>query len=91
MICPYCGKRTPDQSEYCAECGYPLTERAAAQRESGDSEGSGHPFDPIAWQRRVIPYLKGTIIVLLWIVSLTIIGYAAYKIYYWNQTWKADS
>jgi len=82
MICPYCGKRTPDNSEYCAECGYPLDKHAGQPEEQS---GRRQP-DPGVWQARVIPVLRMTIIVLLWIISLSIIGYGAYKGYYWQQS-----
>ncbi len=82
MICPYCGRRTPDNSEYCAECGYPLDGRAQPDEE----RRHGRRFDPGVWQARVIPALRIAIIVLLWIISLTILGYGAYKIYYWHQS-----
>lgn len=84
MICPYCGKRTPDNLEYCAECGYPLD----GNPENGQEERE-EPllhFDAALWQRRTIAFLKITVIVLTWAISLFILGYAAYKIYYWRQS-----
>ena len=79
MICPYCGKRTPDGSEYCAVCGYPLDQKPEESAQTGS-------FDAALWQARTISALRGTIIVLLWIISLTILGYGAYKGYYWRQS-----
>ena len=81
MICPYCGKRTPDGSEYCAVCGYPLDQKPEEAEQTGS-------FDAALWQTRTISVLRGTIIVLLWIISLAILGYGAYKGYYWRQTVK---
>lgn len=83
MICPYCGKRTPDGSEHCAVCGYPL-EPQSDQQEAERNE-------PVArlWQEHAISILRGTIIVLLWIISLAILGYGAYKGYYWRQSVKS--
>lgn len=89
MICPYCGKRTPDGSEFCAECGYPLEERGQGAPEGESREGTH--FDAAMWQARVIPILRGTLIVLLWMISLFIIGYGAYKAYYWRQPAKTES
>ena len=84
MICPYCGKRTPDNSEYCAVCGFPLDQQEAQENQAA---GTGRqPMDAGVWQARVIPILRTTIIVLLWILSLTILGYGVYKVYYWRQS-----
>ena len=88
MTCPYCGKRTPDGSEFCAECGYPLEERRQKRPEPQRRRRGHRHFDPRVWQARVIPILRTTIIVLLWIISLSILGYGAYKAYYWHQTTK---
>ncbi len=90
MICPYCGKRTPDNSEYCAECGFPLDERAARRRQEEEAQAESVRFDAGVWQRQVIPFLRGAIIVLLWLISLIIIGYGAYKAYYWYQSTSLD-
>ena len=84
MICPYCGKRTPDNSEYCVGCGYPLDRRAAQQEEGrGRDERSG--YGPGVWNGRVVPFIRGMLYALAWILSLLIIGFAVYKVYYWNQ------
>ena len=82
MICPYCGKRTPDGSEHCAVCGYPL-------EQPDQQEAERRALDARRWQERVISVLRGTIIVLLWIISLAILGYGAYKGYYWRQSVKS--
>ena len=81
MICPYCGKRTPDDSEFCAECGYPLEEKPKKKQ----PRRRRRRFDANVWHARIIPILKGCIIALLWIISLSILSYGGYKIYYWQQ------
>lgn len=81
MICPYCGKSTPDGSEFCAECGYPLEEQPKKKKKARRRRR----FDASVWQNRVIPILRGCIIALLWIISLSILSYGGYKIYYWRQ------
>ena len=83
MICPYCGKRTPDGSEFCAVCGYPMDQKP----EEAEQNGS---FNAALWQARTISVLRGTIVVLLWIISLSILGYGAYKGYYWRQSVKNE-
>ncbi|MBQ2955319.1 MAG: zinc ribbon domain-containing protein [Clostridia bacterium] len=85
MICPYCGKRTPDNSEFCAECGYPLDEGARRKAAGGRPAPEQQETDPGVWQGSVIPVLRAAIIVLTWLISLTILGYGVYKVYYWRQ------
>lgn len=82
MICPYCGKRTPDDAGHCVVCGYPLDQQANRQ------QAAEPPAADAAWQTRVISVLRAVIIVLLWILSLAILGYGAYKGYYWRQSVK---
>ncbi len=85
MICPYCGKSTPDGSEYCAVCGYPLDARARADESSGRET---RKFRPAAgeWSGYFFAFLRFAIVALFWIISLSILGYGVYKIYYWHQS-----
>ena len=78
MICPNCGKFTPDHSEKCAVCGAPVKRQA----EKTEVEKKDAAF----LLTRAISILRRTIIALLWIVSLIILGYGAYKGYYWHQS-----
>jgi len=84
MICPHCGKRTPESSKVCVVCGFPVEKAAAAETAKAEIGRK----DAALWLTRAISILRTTIIVLLWIISLIILGYGTYKGYYWYQSSK---
>jgi len=88
MTCPYCGKRTPDGSEYCTECGYPIdaAARKRAAEQSAASPLGNRKFDPIIWYRRAARALRVVIKMLFWLISICVFAYAGYKVYYWSQS-----
>ena len=86
MICPNCGKGTPQESGFCEKCGYPLTDRPIEEAEAKQPLLPRRTFDPAAWQKRVVKGIKLLGALITWIVSLSILGYGAYKAYYWYRS-----
>ena len=90
MTCPYCGKNTPDNSEFCAECGFPLDGRQPPRNEPRRKTSRGRRFDARIWQARIAKALRVTVVVLMWVISLFILCYGGYKAYYWYQAGQSD-
>ncbi len=94
MNCPYCGREIADNSEYCAECGYPIERSGYAARRNeeenrADDQGlnlSNRRLDTHLWRRRFEKMIRVGIWVLLWAVSAAVFAFAGYKLYYWRQT-----
>ena len=82
MDCPYCGRKIADNSEYCAECGYPIEGNAYGRKRSGRQEQdrginlSGRRLDKGLWCRRLRRAMHIGMWVLLWAVSLSIFAFA---------------
>ncbi len=86
MICPYCGKNTPARLEFCAECGYPLEAARQREQERRTAALKKRKFDPTVWYRRAAKVLRIVIKLVLWLISICVFAFAAYKTYYWSQS-----
>ncbi len=75
MTCPACGTKLRDGLTVCPECGAELTRAAAPEPEDVRSE----------WEATLTVVMRIIVHVLVWILSLSILGFGLYKLHYWRQ------
>jgi len=76
MTCPACGTKLRDGLTVCPECGAELS-RVFAPVEPEDSRGE--------WEATLTVVMRILVHVLIWIFSLSILGFGLYKLHYWRQ------
>lgn len=75
MTCPACGTRLKNGLTVCPECGAELP-RASAGAE--DERGE--------WEATITVVLRILVHVLVWILSLSVLGFGLYKAHYWRES-----
>ncbi|MBR3502946.1 MAG: hypothetical protein IKO07_01730 [Clostridia bacterium] len=76
MTCPACGTKLRDGLAVCPECGEALPR---ASRETPEDERA-------EWEATLTVVMRILVHVLIWLFSLSILGFGLYKAYYWRQS-----
>ena len=76
MTCPACGTKLRDGLRVCPECGAELPRASAGPEEDARGE----------WEATLTVVMRILLHVLIWIFSLSILGFGLYKAYYWRQS-----
>ena len=76
MTCPACGTKLRDDLRVCPECGaeLPRVSGETAEDERGE------------WEATLTVVMRILVHALIWIFSISILGFGIYKAYYWRQS-----
>ena len=76
MTCPACGTKLQNGLTVCPECGAELPRAAAAETEETRGE----------WEATITVLMRILVHVLVWVLSLSVLGFGLYKVHYWRQS-----
>ena len=76
MTCPACGTKLKKGLTVCPECGAELPRAAASDVEIESERGE--------WEATITVVMRILVHALVWILSLSVLGFGLYKLHYWR-------